>query len=175
MKKLTLVVSLILLIVGAEVYACPPPPSPPHAGCRYNNARVSFHYSNTVPARPHINPVNRRIINNSPPVHIMPPPPPPRYSVRYEDDKKFHARSYYIPSYCMPETGFYNNTFNPFCSHYRPYGSNVYISFQICLNKPSKFIMLFKIDIICLLDKKRFYFGTEIHSIDRLRLLFCIL
>ncbi len=129
MKKIAVVLSLVVMFIRVEAYAfLPPSPLPPDTGRHIMN--TGCHYSNTVRTQSHANTVNHVIISGKrPPVHIVPPPPPPRYSVRYKDDKKFHARSYYIPSYCMPVTGFYNNTFNPFCNHYRPYGSNIYISF----------------------------------------------
>lgn len=50
------------------------------------------------------------------------------YKYKYEDKRLFHPKSYDIPSYCLPEHNFID-TDNPFCSQYRPYGSNMYISF----------------------------------------------
>ena len=132
MKKIVVVVLGLLLSIGAEAFAFPPPSPLPPAKSSRSNVSIGLNYSNTVKTTHHANAVSRVIINERPPVHIMPPPPPPRYYVRYRDytgERRFHARSYYVPSYCMPDKGFYYNTSNPFCNHYRPYGSNFYISF----------------------------------------------
>ncbi len=64
---------------------------------------------------------------------VTPPPPPPRREVyRYKDfagTRRFPRRSYYIPSYCLPTSRFYNNNHNPFCSQYLPYGHSMYLDF----------------------------------------------
>jgi hypothetical protein len=94
---------------------------------------VGLNYDNPVRTLPQAQPVNRVIINTGNNEFVTPPPPPPpRHKYRYRDfagDKRYPNRSYYVPSYCMPGTVFYQDAFNPFCNHYRPYGSNMYMSY----------------------------------------------
>lgn len=94
---------------------------------------LNYGRTNYVPNSPQVR--NRLIINHSVPSRVIvtpPPPPPTRHTYKYVDfagERRFPKRSYYIPSYCMPDTGFNTYIYNPFCNHYRPYGSNMYLSF----------------------------------------------
>lgn len=91
--------------------------------------------TNFVKIPPQANPANRIIINS--PVYdrfvVTPPPPPPkREKYQYNDfagTRRFPHRSYYIPSYCLPVSRFYNNNHNPFCAQYMPYGNSMYFRF----------------------------------------------
>ena len=56
----------------------------------------------------------------------------PKYVTQYYDgfeNNNFSKRSYYIPTYCQPGAAIHNSDYNPFCNHYKPYGSGVYVSF----------------------------------------------
>ena len=147
MKNIILFAVLILLtLVSTEISYGFMPPSTQH---NYGGARVNLglNYGNSI--RTGYQPMqhNKVGITNSPQssscvgtnhaatstVIVTPPPPPPiRNTYRYRDfagPRRYPRRSYYIPSYCMPETGFNIDIYNPFCNHYRPYGSNMYLSF----------------------------------------------
>ena len=99
------------------------------------NARVNvgLNYQNSIRMLPQARPINRVIINTGSHEFVAPPPPPPPHrKYRFRDfagEKRYPNRSYYVPSYCMPGTIFYEDAFNPFCNHYRPYGSNIYMSY----------------------------------------------
>lgn len=133
MKKLkTLMITFILLASASYSYAF----YPPETGAVYGRAKVTpgFNYNNPVrtPHKPQA--VKQIVITNdsTPNIITPPPPPPPRHRYHYKDfagGRRFHRRSYYIPSYCMPGTIFHDDIYNPFCNQYRPYGSNLYISF----------------------------------------------
>ena len=70
-----------------------------------------------------------QVVNNGCRRIMTPPPPPPRHNkFIYANDMRFGHRSYYVPSYCMPQVGFYYQS-NPFCTQYRPYGSSIFLSF----------------------------------------------
>lgn len=129
-KDNTIIIFIVLIISAASTIAMPPN----HYGGR-STVSTGMSYNNSVRVHPQAQPVNKIII--APPAQgvckFVPPPPPPKRAVyRYSDfggNRQFHRRSYYIPSYCMPETGFYNYNNNPFCTQYRPYGSNFYLGF----------------------------------------------
>ena len=102
----------------------------------HNNTYITpgLNYNNNIRTTPQINTVNHIIINTgneteiyTPQVHYQ-----TRRIYRYKDfagPRRFPARSYYTPSFCMPASGFNYNYHNPFCNHYLPYGSNMYLSF----------------------------------------------
>lgn len=134
MKKIIIFTGLIcVLALSNEANAFMPPTTPQNCG----RARVSvgLNYGNTIHTSSAQQPHSNAVIRHAPPgaVIVTPPPPPPiRHTYTYRDfggQRRFPRRSYYIPPYCMPETGFNIETYNPFCSHYKPYGSNMYISF----------------------------------------------
>lgn len=109
-----------------------PPPGSPSLGTHITRGNCYQNLGRTAPQGHAIN----NIEISDPPTknyYRVPPPPPPRRALyRYSDfggNRRFPRRSYYIPSYCMPERNFVNNFNNPFCSQYRPYGSNMYINF----------------------------------------------
>lgn len=131
MKKLLLTILVVFLQVAAVQALVSVDMRPQN---RTTVVGGAFNYNNPVRTLPQGHYVNHVIINNSADPYIMTPPPPPptRDKYRYRDfagNNRFPARSYYIPSYCMPERSFYNSYYNPFCNHYRPYGSNLYINF----------------------------------------------
>ena len=132
MKKLfviTLVIFLQIITVQALVSADVTPQR------RTTPIGGAFNYNNPVRTLPQGHYINKIVVNTTSdraPVITPPPPPPERGRFKYRDfagNNKFPIRSYYIPSYCMPERRFYGGDYNPFCNHYRPYGSNLYISF----------------------------------------------
>lgn len=135
-KDIVIVVFLFLMISVAAAVAMPPP----NHNIGGSAGHLGINYSNPVRTPPQGHPINNITVPPQqggwvvmPNSQYMPPPPPPsRVKYKYSDfggNRQFHKRSYYIPSYCMPETGFYNNNNNPFCSQYRPYGSNFYLGF----------------------------------------------
>ena len=130
----TVVIICFMFIFGYYIpsFAFYPPTTQPMQGSA--RVDVGLNDRNNLNTSPRINAINRVIINtDSPNVIVTPPPPPPgRRTFRYKDfagPKRYPSRSYYIPSYCMPGVGFHSDVYNPFCNHYRPYGSNLYISF----------------------------------------------
>ena len=132
MKKIIgIVVLFLIFLTRADAFM------PPDMQHNYGKARIGIglNYGNTLHTNNPMRTNNHVIINhtiNSSSIMTPPPPPPAHYKYRYKDfagPRQFPKRSYYIPSYCMPETGFYSNPYNPFCNQYRPYGSNMYLNF----------------------------------------------
>lgn len=133
MKKSTIIAVLITItITSSFAYAyCPAVNRTTHITPRVN---LGLNYGNSVITTPIQQSVNRVVITTHNPTDFITPPPPqpPRHKYRYKDfagERRYPKRSYYIPSYCMPNTTFYADEHNPFCNHYRPYGSNMYLSF----------------------------------------------
>jgi len=137
MKKFAVLMIIFLFLLGINSsFAYYTRISPVMRG----NARINtgLNYNNPVRTNPQANAINRVVITTDRMENFVTPlpPPPPRHKYHYKDfagEKRFANRSYYIPSYCMPGAGFhsniYNDMYNPFCNHYRPFGSNMYISF----------------------------------------------
>ena len=89
---------------------------------RYNNSPIRASQTYNI-AKP-----SRRIHGDvyTPHVHV---PAYHRRSFNGFEHSRFHRRSYYIPSYCMPGSAFHSEMHNPFCSQYYPYGSGFYTGF----------------------------------------------
>ena len=101
-------------------------------GSRYNVGATPAR-TNIVKVLPQSRPVSRVSIHEPTNCVITPKlPPPVRQIYHYKDfseNRQFPRRSYYIPSYCLPVSRFYNNNFNPFCAQYMPYGNSMYLRF----------------------------------------------
>ena len=129
MKKFFLI--SFMLLCGIALQSSAYAPQSTHAGYGCTNVNIVTTYDKHYPQA---NPINKIIISSGTPNAIITPapPPPPRHTYKYKDfagHKRYPNRSYYIPSYCMPEEGFNTGIYNPFCNHYRPYGSNLYLRF----------------------------------------------
>ena len=135
-KYITIIIAVFLMSIVTAGFAFPPP----NNNIGGSTVRAGINYNNPVRTVPQGHPINNItvpsqlggwvVVSNE--TFLPPPHPPKRAKYKYSDfgdNRQLHKRSYYIPSYCMPQREFYSNYNNPFCSQYKPYGSNMYLGF----------------------------------------------